>query len=90
MARSLIAPWFALSITFPLISTRKHYFSAPKICTARLSCEKWGSINGNLIKRSNGNSKYLCERALKTALSDDLTLYSGGWLESTGVKKARL
>jgi hypothetical protein len=89
MARSLIAAWFALSITFPLISKRTHYFSASKIDATSWLRIKQGHMNEKSIKRQMAIQKNVCGRTLKTALTEDLALYSGERHESAGVKKAR-
>jgi hypothetical protein len=89
MARSLIAPWFALSITFPLISTGTHYFSASKIDATRLALDKRGHIIENSIKCQITIQKNLCESTLKTARHGVLALYFRQAHESADVKKAR-
>ena len=89
MARSPIAPWFALRITFSLISRRTHYFSASKMNATRLRSFKRGHIIAAPIKNHITIQKNLCGRTLKTVRSDDLTLYSRQTHESADVKKAR-
>ena len=89
LARSLIAPWFALSITFPLISECAHYFSASKIGATRLKRFKRGHIIQKLFKSQITIQRNLCGRTLKTAQGADLSLYFGRAYESADVKKAR-
>jgi hypothetical protein len=46
-------------------------------------------MNEKSIKRQMAIQKNVCGRTLKTALTEDLALYSGERHESAGVKKAR-
>jgi hypothetical protein len=87
MARSPIAPWFALSITFSLISRRTHYFSASKMNATRLRSLKRGHITTASIKNQITIQKNLCKWTFKMARFVDLALYCGQPHEPADEKK---
>jgi hypothetical protein len=90
LARSLIAPWFALSITFPLRPMRAHYFSASKIDTTCLARFKRGHIIGKMIKCQIRIQKNSCGNPLKKVWLSDLALYFRRHHESGDEKKRAL